>query len=296
MPLSDRVWTHERARHEGLSRRRLTAGREFVRVVTGHYVEACWAEHLPTRCAAAVAAVPGSVVSHWTALELAGLPVPTDRRGALHVAGPPSLGRRPGGVIVHRCTDPPVSLRTDPRRSGPGRAWCDAAALVVRSGARPPHGDLADLVAAADVLFADRPETLARVLDHLASRPGERGVAEAREALALVDTRAESPPESRLRVLMVRGGLAPVPQHEVRTPEGHFVARVDLAFPVEKVAVEYDGDHHRYDRTQWRSDLRRREALDALGWRVVVVTGADLLGRPDRVLTRVRSALRSPRR
>lgn len=38
-------------------------------------------------------------------------------------------------------------------------------------------------------------------------------------------------------------------------------------------------------------DLKRREELDALGWRIIVVTAADLFDAPDQTLARVRAAL-----
>ena len=46
-----------------------------------------------------------------------------------------------------------------------------------------------------------------------------------------------------MRVALVLAGLAPVPQYEVRV--GHAViARVDLAFPEARVAIEYEGGYH----------------------------------------------------
>jgi hypothetical protein len=48
--------------------------------------------------------------------------------------------------------------------------------------------------------------------------PGARGIGRLRSALALVDAGAESPQETRTRLLLVRSGLpAPRAQIEVRT-------------------------------------------------------------------------------
>ncbi|GIT80450.1 hypothetical protein LLS1_21190 [Leifsonia sp. LS1] len=69
-----------------------------------------------------------------------------------------------------------------------------------------------------------------------------------------------------------------------------FVARVDLAYPTAKVALEYEGDIHRVDRDVWRKDLRRRERLADLGWRMVRVSGDDI-AHPAELLTRVRRLL-----
>ncbi len=116
-------------------------------------------------------------------------------------------------------------------------------------------------------------------------------MATAREALRLVDGRAESAMESWVRVVLALGGLpAPVPQLVITDGRSRFVARVDLAWPDAMLVVEYDGDHHR-DRATWVKDLRRREELERLGWTVLVVTAADV-SAPDRLVARVRSRLR----
>jgi very-short-patch-repair endonuclease len=56
-----------------------------------------------------------------------------------------------------------------------------------------------------------------------------------------------------------------------------------------KVAVEYDGDHHRSDRRQYVRDQRRRRKLEELGWIIVRVIAED---KPDDVVRRARETLR----
>ncbi|HWB35617.1 MAG TPA: hypothetical protein VHA75_06290, partial [Rugosimonospora sp.] len=108
-----------------------------------------------------------------------------------------------------------------------------------------------------------------------ATREGEPGWRRAARALRLADPRAESPPESRVRLWLVLGGLPPpVPQYEV-LDGGAFVARVDLAWPALRLALEYDGHWHS-DLGQLTRDRRRVRALAALGWYVYPVTAADL--------------------
>lgn len=102
------------------------------------------------------------------------------------------------------------------------------------------------------------------------------------------DGRSESPPETLTRLLLFTAGLAPVPQHEVWVG-GVFVARVDLAFVAQRVAIEYEGSWH-WEPGQLRRDRRRLDRLTAVGWRVVHVTAADL-HNPDVMLARVRSVL-----
>ena len=117
---------------------------------------------------------------------------------------------------------------------------------------------------------------------------GRWGVARVRRAVPLVDARAESPPESRVRVALVLAGLTPVPQYEVRV-DGDFVARVDLAFPDARVAVEYEGAYHFEDGQIVRDDARY-ERLRAAGWTVIRLSAADLRDL-DTVVERVRAVL-----
>jgi len=110
----------------------------------------------------------------------------------------------------------------------------------------------------------------------LADHARLRGVRAAHRALELSDARAESPPESRVRFLLVQAGLLPVPQYTVLDRDGRFVARVDLAFPLQRLAIEYDGRaiHERDD--VFAYDRRRQNALVREGWTVLRFTAADL--------------------
>jgi very-short-patch-repair endonuclease len=89
-------------------------------------------------------------------------------------------------------------------------------------------------------------------------------------------------------VALVLAGLTPVPQYEVQWA-GRFVARVDLAFPDERIAIEYDGAHHFVD-DQIPQDEARIRRLEAAGWRVIRLSAPDLRDL-DAVVARVRTAL-----
>jgi very-short-patch-repair endonuclease len=104
----------------------------------------------------------------------------------------------------------------------------------------------------------------------------------------LVDPRAESAPESRVRVALVLAGLTPVPQFEV-TALGRFLGRVDFAWPEERVVLEYEGAHH-FDGTQIVRDDERIRRLEDAGWRVIRISSADLWNL-DAVIEKVRAAL-----
>ena len=111
--------------------------------------------------------------------------------------------------------------------------------------------------------------------EELVRHAGLRGVRRAVRAVELSDPRAESPPESRLRVQLVLAGLHPVPQFEV-WEGGRFLARVDLAFPDRKIAVEYDGRavHERAD--VFARDRQRQNELVRAGWTILRFTAVDL--------------------
>jgi hypothetical protein len=109
--------------------------------------------------------------------------------------------------------------------------------------------------------------------------PGRHGLKRARGALDLVDPGAESPRETWLRLLLIRAGFPrPITQLSVYNEYGAVIAEVDLGWPDLKIAAEYEGDHHRTDRRQFRRDIGRIDALIEAGWIVIRVTSQDTVG------------------
>ncbi len=108
---------------------------------------------------------------------------------------------------------------------------------------------------------------------------GRRGIRRARIALDLVDPGAESPRETWLRLLLIRAGF-PRPQTQIPVYDeyGQLVAVLDMGWQDIKVAVEYEGDHHRTDRRRFNKDIRRAETVAELGWIDVRVTAEDTEG------------------
>jgi hypothetical protein len=147
-----------------------------------------------------------------------------------------------------------------------------------------------EAVVAVDQILATRAARLDDVRALAATARG-RGAARARTACSLADGLAASPQETRVRLLLHRSGLPePVAQHRVLDAHGRFVARVDFAWPEQKLAVEYDGQWHA-DPGQFSKDRERLNRLTAAGWRVIFVTAADLRD-PLRLLGRIETALR----
>ncbi len=138
-------------------------------------------------------------------------------------------------------------------------------ALLNATGAKP----------AAVIAVADR-------------HPGARGVRRLRAALELADGGAESPQETRLRLLLVAAGL-PKPETQIEFP--HLRIRVDMGWRQWKVAVEYDGIQHWENRYQRSWDIERVALLEAAGWAVIRVS-AEMLSRPDALVERVKDKLR----
>jgi very-short-patch-repair endonuclease len=117
------------------------------------------------------------------------------------------------------------------------------------------------------------------------------GIPKLNELLRIADPRTESPMESRLRLLLHDAGLPQGrPQFEIRNVRGLLIGRVDLGWPAARLAVEYEGDHHR-ERDQFRRDIDRVNALRMAGWTVLRLTADDVLRRPDRTVAMVAAEL-----
>jgi very-short-patch-repair endonuclease len=120
-------------------------------------------------------------------------------------------------------------------------------------------------------------------------RVGRKGVRRARRVLELADAKAESPMESRLRMLLVLNGL-PRPELQVKIcdEEGVPLGRPDLYYREQRLGIEYDGETHRESLVE---DNRRQNRLLAAGVRLLRFTASDVMRRPDTVLAQVRNML-----
>ena len=120
-------------------------------------------------------------------------------------------------------------------------------------------------------------------------RRGRWGSRRAHALLPLVDGRAMSPPESKVRVACHLAGLPhPVPQFDV-VAGGVFLGQVDLAWPEAKLVVEYEGAYH-FEGVKIVEDDARYAALLGAGWRVIRLSSADLADL-EAVVSRIRAAL-----
>lgn len=131
-------------------------------------------------------------------------------------------------------------------------------------------------IAAVDSLARATRLSVDEMTSSLDRFPGRHGRKNVNDVLALVDPRAESPRETALRLLIVRAGYPrPVTQLPVRNEFGVLIGVVDLGWPDLKIAVEYEGAHHRMSRDQFDRDIRRFDEMIELGWIVIRVTAKD---------------------
>lgn len=278
--LADRPFRGTDAVAAGLLTRNHLAGPGWRRLHRDVYVSADTQLTLEIRARAAVELIPGAVVSGLTAARLLGIDLGPAAGDPVEVTiAAVSGGRTPAGVRVRR-------------RDLPAGAVVQIDGVAVTSA----------VVTAVDLATSLPPARAVQVLDQFvaaglvgldalraeaAGRTGP-GAARARRAAAAADGLAASPPETVLRLTLLRSGLPrPVAQHEVRDRGGRFVARVDFGWPELRFAVEYEGAGH-VDRLA--QDRRRLNALTAAGWRVFFVTAADMHDLP-RLVLRIAAAM-----
>jgi hypothetical protein len=249
------------------------------------------------------------VVSHLSAAHLYQVPLARrvahpdgvkqqDRARSLHVSVPHGGSRiRRAGIVEHRRTVPEADVvyRLGIRVTGAARTWLDLATLS-------PQLDRDDLVIAGDHLVrhpwlsgvgrTDPLTTLAEIRAALQRAGRFRGIAAAREALELVRVGADSPPETRTRLAMMDAGL-PEPELQVPAdPADPYSPKADLGLVRWKIALQYEGYHHR-DARQQSADARRDVWFQTRGWLVIKITSEDLRDGFRRVVRLVRERISS---
>jgi hypothetical protein len=178
--------------------------------------------------------------------------------------------RRAAGITVWA-----VGIDDDEIQSIDGMRVTTAARTAVELACRYP---LDSAVAAIDALAR---ATRLKVPDiELAAgrHPGRHGLERARKAIELVDPGAESPQETRVRLLIIRAGYPPPEtQIPVYNEYGVLIGEVDMGWrdPNLKIAVDYEGKHHRMSRERFDKDIRRIRDLTEAGWIVIRVTVQD---------------------
>ncbi len=145
-----------------------------------------------------------------------------------------------------------------------------------------------------DALLQATPLLLADIETLIDRHRGTRGIVQLREVVKLADAGAESPQETRTRLLLTNAGLRPrQTQIDVFNRFGDHIHRIDMGWPKWKVGVEYDGEQHWSNPAIRAKDIDQQAELEALGWRMIRVSSEILRYRPYSVVERTRAALRA---
>ncbi|MFF5261927.1 hypothetical protein ACFY4C_23570 [Actinomadura viridis] len=267
--------------------------KQFRHMLYDVYAWAGLPDSMELRCDAAALVLPESAVfCGVTAARLYGIPVP-DGDQRIHVAVPSTSSTVPRvkPLKIHSYSIPHDHVGTfkGHRLVGPARLFLELAAALPRI----------DLIVAGDHMLRHRLTTERRISDFIGLCRRRRGVRKAKDALPLLEERSDSPPETRLRMLIVDAGLPrPVANQDVFNDWGLWLARPDLSYPGLKIAIEYEGAHHQEDYTQYASDIERDGRLLDHGWIVIRVNKEGLFRTPTTVINRIKKARASrlPRR
>jgi len=242
----------------------------YRRVLHNVYADpALSADHELYARAAALVMPQDGVLAGRSAACWYGAPYTSAQDPVLVIVPPDSPWRGPRGVRVHRTAVTPadiVSLPDDGVRitTALRTAWDVAAQETV-----------ANAVAILDGMVRAGHLDLEECRRVTAENRGRWRASRVKKVLPLVDGRSQSPPESWVRVACVRAGLpGPIPQFVV-VAAGEFLGQVDLAWPEQRLIVEYEGAYH-FDDLQVRRDDHRYARMVAAGWRVIRLSAADL--------------------
>src|SRR5260221_9016156 len=255
--------------------------RGWIRVAPEVYAPAERATNPLTLLAAARLRLPPSAVfSGLTAAWLHGLDVAPCN--PIEVTVPPGAGvSARSGLRVRRATltKRDVGIGKGQPATSMERTLADLTARMT----------LTEAVVLADMaLHLDR--TNLDLLRAAATAAARRvGVSIFRLVAEHAEPKSESPMETRLRMVVVLGGLPrPDAQVPIHDSHGRFAGRVDLYYPQRRLGLEYDGGLHR---DQLAEDNRRQDRLLEAGVQLLRFTAADVLSRPAVVVAQVRAIL-----
>jgi Protein of unknown function (DUF559) len=223
----------------------------------------------------------GAAFSGRTAAWLHGLDFPASE--PIEITTPIGCRVAPrAGLVVYRTAllDCDVVVRR-------GLPTTSAIRTVFDLGSRPP---LVEAVVAVDMALRDGLVEVKGLRQHATASAGAKGIRQFRRVVELAEPLSASPMETRLRMLLVLAKLPrPEAQASLHDDNGRFLGRVDLYYPAQRLAIEYDGGTHRASLIE---DNRRQNLLLNAGFRLLRFTFADIRETPGAVVSHVRAALR----
>lgn len=280
--LTHGAFTVAQALAAGLSRRQLE-GASWKRLGRGWYVFAGLDIQPDQDLAVLVRSLPsGSVLAGITAFRVHGLSALPECRPEVIV--PTAAGvETSAGLVVRKAQLPPEDVTQ--RRGLPVttllRTCFDLAWQL----------PLVEAVVAIDEALHRRYLSMNGLRRYVSRCAGMAGVRRARRVVELAEPAAESPMETRLRLLLVQAGLPrPAAQVTLRDDDRAFLGRPDLYYREAGLAIEYDGNGHRASLT---ADNRRQNRLQQAGVRLLRYTAPDIYQRPDAIVAEVRAILGS---
>ena len=272
-------------------RRRVQSGR-WQLIAPGVYLingaPISWRTTVLTACLSA-----GGVVSHRTAAAL--LDIEGFRSRRIEISVPRGAGRsrtEVPGVTTHLSTD----LHLAAIVTIDALPVTDPARLAVDLGGVVPFDRYQ--VAVEDLVgrkLLDWEKALDTLVVH--ARRGRNGVGSLRSLLE--ERYGADIPQSALervfvRLASARGLPQPELQYVISDADG-FVARVDAAYPEQRLAIELDSLRWHGPARVFELDHRKRARLVAAGWHVLAFTWHMMLNDPDAVVRSVRALLRPAR-
>ena len=139
-----------------------------------------------------------------------------------------------------------------------------------------PDLSLPDLVRLGDAAVGNwhgPPQTTIDALTTAVGTKGLRSRPHLRAALDLIRPTVDSPRETDLRLWTRNVGLPePTVHPKIFCRALNRIVEPDLGYEEERLALEYEGDHHRTSKSQWSRDIERDEAMRAEGWVTFRVT------------------------
>ncbi len=248
--------------------------RDFVKIADELWLPTSHPTNFETLSVAYSRLYPDAVLTGWSTAVMHGIAPPDDAVPELCV-GP--VGRTRSGLRIRRYTIPPsaIEVRRGVRVTSRRRTAFDLARF----------SDHLSGVLAVEAFYR-RGYAQRELEEDVAAGAGAWGVARARRVLADAHPRSESPRETETRLFLRAAGFTSF-EPQVEVPG--LGSRLDLADPVARIAVEYDGAHHD-DPVQQSKDRYRRNRLQAAGWIVIVLDRRLFRHRREEILDQVREA------
>lgn len=273
-------FTLAEAERAGLQRWHL-GGARWRRLGPRTYVASCTSETPLLLLQAASRRMPqAGAFSGLTAAWLHGLDVAPCDPIELTVPKSEGIATRAGMTVRRAClAGDEVEIRQGLRVTAVARTLRDLCSRL----------SLTEAVVVCDMALHARLLSVERLREEALKSAGARGIATLRCALQHVEPAAESPMETRLRMVLVLARLPrPAAQFEIRDRWLRFVARVDLFYPDQRLGIEYDGATHCDTLAQ---DNRRQNRILEAGVRLLRFTAGDIYDSPEVVVGQVRAAL-----